>query len=182
MTSIGRSIKSLFLVEFVSAFFLSMRYFLRRRRHSTIRLRRGRCRLAFAASTPSGATRTGRSAASPASCARRSARRWRSRLKPARVATTNAARRPRLGADVFYPIPGGIDRRVVRTRVMAQILLLADNPHGGEELKDLLAGQILWVSTDQLVRAAVSSPRCSWSCGFAGASASARSASTCCSR
>jgi zinc/manganese transport system permease protein len=37
----------------------------------------------------------------------------------------------------------------------AQILLLANNPHGGEELKDLLAGQILWVSSDQLVRAAV---------------------------
>ena len=36
----------------------------------------------------------------------------------------------------------------------AQILLLANNPHGGEALKDLLAGQILWVSTDQLVRAA----------------------------
>jgi zinc/manganese transport system permease protein len=26
------------------------------------------------------------------------------------------------------------------------ILLLADNPHGGEQLKDLLVGQILWVS------------------------------------
>ena len=37
----------------------------------------------------------------------------------------------------------------------AQILLLANNPHGGEQLKDLLAGQILWVSTEQLVRAAV---------------------------
>ncbi len=37
----------------------------------------------------------------------------------------------------------------------AQILLLANDPHGGEALKDLLAGQILWVSTDQLVRAAV---------------------------
>jgi zinc/manganese transport system permease protein len=37
----------------------------------------------------------------------------------------------------------------------AQILLLANNPHGGEELKDLLAGQILWVSNGQLVRAAV---------------------------
>jgi zinc/manganese transport system permease protein len=37
----------------------------------------------------------------------------------------------------------------------AQILLLANNPHGGEELKDLLAGQILWVSTQQLVQAAV---------------------------
>jgi len=37
----------------------------------------------------------------------------------------------------------------------AQILLLANDPHGGEQLKDLLAGQILWVSTDQLVRAAI---------------------------
>jgi zinc/manganese transport system permease protein len=35
----------------------------------------------------------------------------------------------------------------------AQILLLANNPHGGEQLKDLLAGQILWVSNDQLLRA-----------------------------
>jgi zinc/manganese transport system permease protein len=37
----------------------------------------------------------------------------------------------------------------------AQILLLANDPHGGEQLKDLLAGQILWVSNEQLVRAAV---------------------------
>jgi zinc/manganese transport system permease protein len=37
----------------------------------------------------------------------------------------------------------------------AQILLLANDPHGGEALKDLLAGQILWVSNEQLVRAAV---------------------------
>src|SRR5262245_60184571 len=37
----------------------------------------------------------------------------------------------------------------------AQILILANNPHGGEDLRDLLAGQILWVSTEQLVRTAV---------------------------
>jgi zinc/manganese transport system permease protein len=37
----------------------------------------------------------------------------------------------------------------------AQILILANDPHGGEDLKDLLAGQILWVSPQQLVRAAV---------------------------
>src|SRR5215217_1780926 len=37
----------------------------------------------------------------------------------------------------------------------AQILMLANDPHGGENLKDLLAGQILWVSTEQLVRTAV---------------------------
>lgn len=30
------------------------------------------------------------------------------------------------------------------------ILLLADNPHGGEHLRELLAGQILWVSWQQL--------------------------------
>ena len=33
----------------------------------------------------------------------------------------------------------------------AGILLLAGNPHGGEHLKDLLVGQILWVSTQQLI-------------------------------
>jgi zinc/manganese transport system permease protein len=33
----------------------------------------------------------------------------------------------------------------------AGILLLANNPHGGEHLKDLLVGQILWVDSAQLV-------------------------------
>ena len=37
----------------------------------------------------------------------------------------------------------------------AQILLLANDPHGGEDLKDLLAGQILWVSGTQLWRTAL---------------------------
>lgn len=32
----------------------------------------------------------------------------------------------------------------------AGILLLAGNPHGGEHLKELLVGQILWVNTTQL--------------------------------
>jgi zinc/manganese transport system permease protein len=32
----------------------------------------------------------------------------------------------------------------------AGILLLADDPHGGEQLKDLLVGQILWVSFSSL--------------------------------
>jgi zinc/manganese transport system permease protein len=32
----------------------------------------------------------------------------------------------------------------------AGILVLASNPHGGEHLKDLLVGQILWVNTTQL--------------------------------
>ena len=37
----------------------------------------------------------------------------------------------------------------------AGLLLLAGNPHGGEQLKDLLVGQILWVSNAQLVGMAV---------------------------
>ena len=37
----------------------------------------------------------------------------------------------------------------------ASLLLLAGNPHGGEHLKDLLVGQILWVSNAQLVGMAV---------------------------
>jgi zinc/manganese transport system permease protein len=35
------------------------------------------------------------------------------------------------------------------------VLLLAHNPHGGEHLRDLLAGQILWVSYPQLIMPAV---------------------------
>jgi zinc/manganese transport system permease protein len=36
------------------------------------------------------------------------------------------------------------------TAAAGGILLLANNPHGGEHLKDLLAGQILWVGWAQL--------------------------------
>lgn len=36
----------------------------------------------------------------------------------------------------------------------ASLLLRANNPHGGEHLKDLLVGQILWVSHAQLMGAA----------------------------
>lgn len=35
------------------------------------------------------------------------------------------------------------------------LLLLAHNPHGGEHLRDLLAGQILWVRYDQLLIPAI---------------------------
>ncbi len=35
------------------------------------------------------------------------------------------------------------------------LLMLANNPQGGEHLKDLLVGQILWVSLPQLIPAAV---------------------------
>ena len=36
-----------------------------------------------------------------------------------------------------------------------ELLILANNPHGGEHLKDLLVGQILWVSTASLTPIAV---------------------------
>jgi zinc/manganese transport system permease protein len=37
----------------------------------------------------------------------------------------------------------------------AAILILANNPHGGEHLKDLLVGQVLWVDRDQLLPVAL---------------------------
>jgi zinc/manganese transport system permease protein len=37
----------------------------------------------------------------------------------------------------------------------ASLLLVAHNPHGGEHLQDLLAGQILWVNYDQLMMPAL---------------------------
>jgi len=37
----------------------------------------------------------------------------------------------------------------------AGIILLANNPHGGEHLKDLLVGQILWVGMGQLIPAMI---------------------------
>lgn len=37
----------------------------------------------------------------------------------------------------------------------AGILVLAGNPHGGEHLKELLVGQVLWVNYDQLLPAAL---------------------------
>lgn len=37
----------------------------------------------------------------------------------------------------------------------AAVLLLANNPHGGEHLKELLVGQILWVNNSQLISTAL---------------------------
>jgi len=36
-----------------------------------------------------------------------------------------------------------------------ELLILANNPHGGEHLKDLLVGQILWVSPEKLIPVAI---------------------------
>lgn len=37
----------------------------------------------------------------------------------------------------------------------ASLLMLANNPHGGEHLKELLVGQILWVDWSQIISAAM---------------------------
>ena len=89
MAASDNAISSLFLKEFVSAFFLSMRYFFKPKATLELPLREGPAvARASAASMRCAAIPTARSAASPASCARRSARRRPSPSRPARAATT----------------------------------------------------------------------------------------------
>ena len=61
------------------------------------------------------------------------------------------------------------------------VLLLAHNAHGGEHLKDLLVGQILWAQPSRLVGSPWST-RASSRSGSAWAIASGAPVSTCCSR
>ena len=56
---------------------------------------------------------------------------------------------------------GAVDRRSVRVAASVELLILANNPHGGEHLKDLLVGQILWVSPNSLIPIAILYGRCS---------------------
>jgi len=71
---LDQAARALFLQEFVQAFFLSMRYFFKPKPTLNYPFEKARSRRASAASMRCAATRTARSAASPASCARRSAR------------------------------------------------------------------------------------------------------------
>jgi zinc/manganese transport system permease protein len=64
----------------------------------------------------------------------------------------------------------------------AGILLLAGNPHGGEHLKDLLVGQILWVNAAQLLWLAALTLVLLAALALGGSSGSGASASTVCSR
>src|SRR4051812_38343652 len=48
------------------------------------------------------------------------------------------------------------------------LLLLASNPHGGEHLKDLLVGQILWVGIPQLLALAAVAAGTGGPCGWPG--------------
>ena len=113
----------------------------------------------------------------PAARSKGGARRWRPRaaaLAGALLLTWTEKKRPEVQEALI-----GILFVLAST---AQILLLANDPHGGDNLKDLLAGQILWVSNAQLIRTAVAHRACSRWCGSRGASTSAASGSTCCSR
>lgn len=67
-----------------------------------------------------------------------------------------------IGALVLYAlakaIPRNLEALIGVSFVLAAtcaVLLLHNNPHGGEHLKELLAGQILWVTPWQLMGAAL---------------------------
>ena len=94
MASARQVINSLFLKEFVSAFFLSMRYFFAPKATLNYPFEKGPHSPPSAASMRCAVIPTARSAASPASCARRSARRKRSPSRPARGAMTACGARP----------------------------------------------------------------------------------------
>jgi formate hydrogenlyase subunit 6/NADH:ubiquinone oxidoreductase subunit I len=84
--------RSLLLSEFVSAFFLAMRYFFKPKPTLNYPFEKGPISPRFRGEHAlHAAIRTARSVASPASCARRSARRRRSPSRPARAATTAPA-------------------------------------------------------------------------------------------
>jgi zinc/manganese transport system permease protein len=51
----------------------------------------------------------------------------------------------------FAPVQEALIGVVFVVAASAEILLLASNPHGAEHLKDLLVGQILWVSLADLI-------------------------------
>jgi hypothetical protein len=81
MASLRQAISSLILKEFVSAFFLSMRYFFAPKKTLNYPFEKGPLLPAFGASMRCAAIPTVRSAASPASCARRFAPRRQSPSK-----------------------------------------------------------------------------------------------------
>jgi hypothetical protein len=86
---LDQAARSIFLTEFVQAFFRATSS--NRRRQSIIRSKKTRCRRASAASMYCAAIPTARSAASPASSAKRSVRRRPSPSRPARAGTTAPA-------------------------------------------------------------------------------------------
>jgi NADH-quinone oxidoreductase subunit H len=91
--SIKDFFKSFMLTELLKGMAADRAYFFAARSRSSSRKRRRRCRRAFAACMRCAATTTAKSAASPASCARRCARRWPSPSSRTCVTTARAAPR-----------------------------------------------------------------------------------------
>ena len=85
---------SIFLMDFVSAFFLAMRYFFRPKVTLNYPFEKGGSRPVFAASLRCVVIRMERSAASPASCVRQSALHRPSPSRPDRGVTTARAGPP----------------------------------------------------------------------------------------
>ena len=83
---------------------------------------------------------------------------------------------------VFADVQEAVIGVVFVLAATGSVLLLASNVHGGEHLRDLLVGQILWAQPSRLAVGRRSSTRASSRSGSAWASASGARASTCCSR
>jgi zinc/manganese transport system permease protein len=84
---------------------------------------------------------------------------WEAHGWEVQVVAVSAAMAAALGLNVtekFWPdIQEALIGVLFILAASASILLLADNPHGGEHLKDLLVGQILWVDYAQLMPVAI---------------------------
>jgi zinc/manganese transport system permease protein len=80
---------------------------------------------------------------------------WEAHGWEVQVVAVGAAMSAALGLNVTEKLWPDIQEALIGVLFVlaatASILLLADNPHGGEHLKDLLVGQILWVDYQQLV-------------------------------
>lgn len=84
---------------------------------------------------------------------------WEAHGWEVQVVAVGAAMSAALGLNVTEKLWPDIQEALIGVLFVlaatASILLLADNPHGGEHLKDLLVGQILWVDYQQLIPLAV---------------------------
>jgi zinc/manganese transport system permease protein len=80
---------------------------------------------------------------------------WEAHGWEVQVVAVGAAMSAALGLNVTEKLWPDIQEALIGVLFVlaasAGILLLADNPHGGEHLKDLLVGQILWVDYAQLL-------------------------------
>jgi zinc/manganese transport system permease protein len=80
---------------------------------------------------------------------------WEAHGWEVQVVAVGAAMSAALGLNVTEKLWPEIQEALIGVLFVlaasASILVLADNPHGGEHLKDLLVGQILWVDYQQLI-------------------------------